>query len=396
MPDGGDAITIKIIDAVGRVPAAEWDACAAPPGAPMNPFVSHRFLDALERTGCTNAETGWLPQHLVVEDATGAVVAAAPLYLKSHSYGEYVFDHGWADAFERAGGRYYPKLQCAVPFTPVTGPRLLVRDGPRAEEYKAALVGGLIEVARRTGVSSVHVTFPTEDDARRLEAGGFLLRNGYQFHWENAGYKTFDDFLGALASRKRKAIRKERQQVTASGIAVAALTGDAIKGRHWDAFHRFYVSTYDRKWGYPYLTREFFEELGATMADRVVLVMAERNGKPVAGALNLMGSDTLYGRNWGCAVDVPFLHFECCYYQAVDFAIAHGLQRVEAGTQGPHKLQRGYLPRLTWSAHWIRDQGFRRAVADFVARERRGVERDMAGFAAHSPYRHEDGESAGD
>jgi predicted N-acyltransferase len=319
------------------------------------------------------------------------VVAAAPLYLKSHSYGEYVFDHGWADAFERAGGSYYPKLQGAVPFTPVTGPRLLARDGPRAEEYKAALVSGLIEMAKRTGVSSVHVTFPTEEDALRLEAGGFLLRNGYQFHWENAGYGTFDDFLGALASRKRKTIRKERQQVAASGIAVAALTGAAIKGRHWDAFHRFYVSTYDRKWGYPYLTREFFEEIGATMADRVVLVMAERDGKPVAGALNLMGSDTLYGRNWGCALDVPFLHFECCYYQAIDFAIAHGLARVEAGTQGPHKLQRGYLPRLTWSAHWIRDQGFRRAVADFVARERRAIERDMAGFAAHSPYRQEDG-----
>ena len=392
MPDGGDAITIKIIDDIGVVPAAEWDACAAPDGAPLNPFVTHSFLHALERTGCTNAETGWLPQHLVIEDVSGALVAAAPLYLKSHSYGEYVFDHGWADALERAGGRYYPKLQCAVPFTPVTGPRLLVRAGPRAEEYKAALVTGLVEMGRRTGVSSVHVTFTTEEDALRLEAGGFLLRNGFQFHWENDGYAAFDDFLGALASRKRKGIRKERQQVAASGIETKALTGPALKGRHWDAFHRFYVSTYDRKWGYPYLTREFFEEISTSMADRVVLMMAERNGKLVAGALNLLGSDALYGRNWGCAHDVPFLHFECCYYQAIEFAIAHGLQRVEAGTQGPHKLQRGYLPRLTWSAHWIRDANFRRAVADFLGRERRGIERDIVAYQSHSPYRHESGD----
>jgi predicted N-acyltransferase len=395
MPDGGDSIIVKIIDDIGRYAAAEWDACAAPAGAPLNPFVCHAFLHALERTGCTNAETGWLPQHLVVEDAAGALAAAAPLYLKSHSYGEYVFDHGWADAYERAGGRYYPKLQAAVPFTPVTGPRLLVRPGPRAEEHRAALVAGLIELARRMGVSSVHVTFPTEDDARRLEAGGFLLRNGFQFHWHNRGYGSFDDFLGALASRKRKAIRKERQQVAASGIEVRALTGDAIKSRHWDAFHRFYVSTYDRKWGYPYLTREFFEEIGATMADRVVLMMAERDGRPVAGALNLLGSDALYGRNWGCAEDVPFLHFEVCYYQAIDFAIAHGLERVEAGTQGPHKLQRGYLPSLTWSAHWIRDDNFRRAVADFLGRERRGIQRDMAAYASHSPYRRDEPDGAG-
>jgi uncharacterized protein len=384
MPDGSGAFTIRVVDRIAEIPAASWDACAGPD----NPFLSHAFLAALEASGSATARTGWLPQHLALEDEGGRLLAAAPLYLKGHSYGEYVFDHGWADAYRRAGGEYYPKLQCAVPFTPVTGPRLLVRpDAPAA--VADALVSGMVELARRHKVSSVHVTFPTRGEWERLAAAGFLQRTGQQFHWENAGYASFDDFLAALSSRKRKTIRKEREAALAGGIAIHTLTGRAIETRHWDAFFRFYISTSDRKWGSPYLTREFFDRIGASMADSIVLVMAEKNGKLVAGALNLRGGDTLYGRNWGCAGDFPFLHFEACYYRAIDFAIANRLQRVEAGAQGQHKIQRGYLPSPTYSAHWIRDPGFRRAVADFLARERRAVAHEMDALAELSPFRRE-------
>jgi predicted N-acyltransferase len=385
MADGSDRVTIKVVSRIAELPADEWDACAGDD----NPFLSHAFLQALEASGSATAETGWLPQHLALEDGAGRLVAAVPLYLKSHSYGEYVFDWGWASAYERAGGRYYPKLQCAVPFTPVTGPRLLLRpDSPRAAAD--TLIAGMIELARRHKVSSLHVTFPTRDECERLGAAGFLQRIGQQFHWENHDYGSFEDFLAALNSRKRKQIRRERRAAIEGGIAIETLTGGEIETRHWDAFFRFYRSTSDRKWGEAYLTRSFFDLIGARMADRIALVMAKKNGRYVAGALNLIGRETLFGRNWGCLGDFPFLHFEACYYRAIDFAIAHGLKRVEAGAQGQHKIQRGYLPVETYSAHWIRDPGFARAVADFLARERRALGAEMQALeTALSPFRRE-------
>jgi predicted N-acyltransferase len=389
MPDGREPMQIRTVETIAAVPAAAWDACA---GAD-NPFVGHAFLRALEDSRSVGPRTGWMPRHVVVEDSGGAVLAAAPMYVKGHSSGEYVFDHGWAQAFERAGGRYYPKLQVAVPFTPVPGPRLLVRPGALAEDARAALLHGLVEIAGRTGVSSLHVTFPHEDDARRLGEAGLMLRLGVQYHWANKGYGTFEDFLADLASRKRKAIRRERREALANGLTIRALTGGDIKPRHWDAFFAFYMDTGDRKWGRPYLTRAFFDCIGATMADRVVLMLAEQDGRPVAGALNLRGRDALYGRNWGCLGEFKFLHFETCYYQAIDYAIAHGLARVEAGAQGEHKIQRGYLPVPTWSAHWIRDPGFAAAVEDFLTRERAAVEAEIRGLNEYSPFRHADEQS---
>lgn len=385
MPDDGATVAVKVLARIAEVPAAQWDACAGP----GHPFVSHAFLSALEESGSVGAEAGWLPQHLIVEDEAGQVVGAAPLYLKSHSYGEYVFDHGWAEAYERAGGRYYPKLQCAVPFTPVPGPRLLARPGPRAADARDALASAMVELARRHQASSVHVTFPEPAEWARLGELGYLQRTGVQFHWHNRGYRGFEDFLAALASRKRKSIRKERREALAGGIAIHTLTGPAIRAEHWDAFFRFYVDTGNRKWGSPYLNREFFDLLGAGMAERVVLVMAEKDGQWVAGALNLLGDDALYGRNWGCLGEYKFLHFEACYYRAIDFAIERGLARVEAGAQGPHKIQRGYVPVTTYSAHWIADPGFRKAVADFLARERRHMEHERAAMAEFAPYRQE-------
>ncbi len=374
---------VRLLDGIGALPAAEWDACAASD----NPFVSHAFLAALEDSGSATAETGWAPRHLVVEDAMGRAVGVAPLYLKSHSYGEYVFDHGWADAFERAGGRYYPKLQVAVPFTPVTGPRLLVRPGPRSAAVSEALVAGLVQIAGRLGVSSLHVTFPTAAECRRLAAAGFLTRTGRQFHWMNPGYASFDDFLGALASRKRKALRRERRDALAAGLKVDTLTGTQITSEHWDAFFECYIATSDQKWGYPYLTRAFFERLGETMAEQVVLMLASRDGRTIAGAFNMLGGDTLYGRNWGALEYHPFLHFELCYYRAIDFAIERGLRRVEAGAQGPHKVARGYLPELTYSAHWIGHEGLRDAVAGFLAHERPAIDAEVDAYGELSPFR---------
>jgi predicted N-acyltransferase len=387
-PATAAAHKVRVLDGLHAIEPAAWDACAGP----ENPFLSHAFLSALEESGSVAADTGWLPRHLIVEDeAGGPPLAAAPLYLKGHSYGEYVFDHGWADAYERAGGQYYPKLLSAVPFTPVPGPRLMLRPGA-PESARGALIAAMVQLAERDNISSVHVTFPQADDYAALGAAGFLQRVGVQFHWHNRGYRDFDGFLASLSSRKRKMIRKERAAALSGGITVHALTGSAIEPRHWDAFFRFYMNTSDRKWGSAYLNREFFDLLGGRLADRVLLVMAEKNGRLVGGALNLIGTDTLYGRNWGCVGDFPFLHFECCYYQAIEFAIARGLVRVEAGAQGPHKLQRGYLPVETWSAHWICNAGFRRAVEDFLGRERRMKDREIGMLEEHSPYRHEDGQ----
>ena len=369
--DGSDRLSVKVVERLSKIRAADWDECAGSD----NPFVTHAFLDALEESNSACAETGWLPQHLALEDGNGNLLGAAPMYLKSHSYGEYVFDHGWAEAYERAGGRYYPKLQVAVPFTPVTGNRLLIRPNAPADAARL-LAAAMVEIAKRSKVSSLHVTFPARAEYELFAEAGFLQRLGRQFHWENQDYKSFDDFLGALNARKRKQIKRERREAN-DGIEIETLNGAAIKARHWDAFFRFYTSTSDKKWGAAYLTREFFDLLGQRMGERVVLVMAKQDGRYVAGALNLMGGDTLYGRNWGCLSEVPFLHFEACYYRAIDFAIARGLKRVEAGAQGSHKIQRGYLPAPTYSAHWIRDPGFAKAVEDFLKRERRAVEHEM-------------------
>ena len=384
MPDGTPEASLRLVADITAIDAAAWDACAGPD----NPFLSHAFMAALEESGSATAETGWLPQHLVLEAPDGGILGVVPLYLKGHSYGEYVFDHAWAHAYEQAGGQYYPKLQSAVPFTPVTGPRLLVHpDAPAGTAD--LLIRGLEHATVAHKVSSLHVTFPAEADWSRLGAAGWLQRIGEQYHWENDGYGSFDDFLATLNSRRRKDIRKERQRAVEGGIRLQALTGDDLKPRHWDAFFRFYINTSSRKWGDPYLTREFFARIGETMADRIVLVMAELDGRPIAGALNLIGTDTLYGRNWGCdGHDYPFLHFEACYYQAIDVAIARGLKRVEAGAQGEHKVMRGYRPVRTYSAHWIRDPGFRRAVADFLGREARAVEAGIEDLAEHLPFRH--------
>ncbi|HYC04323.1 MAG TPA: GNAT family N-acetyltransferase [Azospirillaceae bacterium] len=383
MPDGTDqSPTIQIVPRIADVTAAEWDSCAGTD----NPFVSHAFLDALEQSRSVGPRTGWLPQHLTVRDPGGRLAGAVPLYVKSHSYGEYVFDHAWANAYQRAGGQYYPKLQAAVPFTPVTGPRLLVRPDA-APDTADLLVRALESAADGNGLSGVHVTFPREAEWERLGEAGWLRRLGVQYHWENRGYGSFDDFLGTFSSRKRKAVRKERRTVAESGLEILTLTGDELKPDHWDAFFRFYTATSDRKWGSPYLTRDFFHRLGEAMPDKVVLVMAREGARWVAGALNLLGGDTLYGRNWGGIGDYPFLHFEACYYRAIDFAIERGLKRVEAGAQGEHKIQRGYLPAPTYSAHYITDPGFRRAIGDFLDRERAAIEEEMALLAAESPYR---------
>jgi uncharacterized protein len=385
-------LSVRVVDCIARVPAAAWDACAAGESAssangPENPFVSHAFLDALEQSGSVGRKAGWLPQHLVVEDASGAVLAVAPLYVKSHSQGEYVFDHGWAEAYERAGGRYYPKLQVAAPFTPVPGPRLLVRPGRREREARAALISALVSTVENSGLSSLHVTFPTRAESDLLEQVGFLTRIGVQYHWLNNGYAEFDDFLAALNSRKRKAIRKERAAVADYGLGIRAYEGAELSTKHWDAFFAFYMDTGSRKWGRPYLNRDFFARIADTLSDRIVLMLAEKDGQLVAGALNLKGPQALYGRNWGCLEDYRFLHFELCYYRAIDYAIAHKLPRVEAGAQGEHKIQRGYLPTETYSSHWIADRRLKAAISDFLDRERSYIAEEKAALDDMSPYR---------
>ncbi|MBV9862968.1 MAG: N-acetyltransferase [Alphaproteobacteria bacterium] len=384
MNDSGETVTIRVHSAIAEVPAEAWDGCAGD----VNPSLSHVFLNALEESGSATARSGWKPQHLSLEDPQGRIVGAVPMYLKNHSYGEYIFDYGWADAYERAGGRYYPKLLAAVPFTPVPGARLLV--APEAPpETRRHLIAGMIELARQHKISSLHVNFPQTEDLHALEQAGFLQRMGQQFHWTNNGYGSFDDYLAALTARKRKAVKKERREAVEGGLAIDVLTGADLTPPVWDAFYRFYLATSDRKWGSPYLNRRFFALIGERMPDKIVLIMARRGREYVAGAFNLLGKDTIYGRNWGSYGDYKFLHFECCYYQAIEFAITHGLQRVEAGAQGPHKLQRGYLPVPTYSAHWLPDPGFRRAVAQFLAREREMVEHKIEHLAEYSPFRQE-------
>src|SRR5690242_13723669 len=386
-------LRIRVLPSISELPAAAWDACANPglrepgPALPYNPFIAHDFLSALEISGSAVAKAGWQPQHLVLEDETGAVLGVVPCYLKSHSRGEYVFDRGWAEAYERAGGDYYPKLQVSVPFTPATGRRLLVAPGLQNGEREAALAQGLVELCRLREASSVHVTFMPEPEWHLLAERGFLKRTDQQFHWENAGYASFDEFLGALASRKRKVLKRERREALVNGIEVDWLTGSDLTEAVWDDFFAFYMDTGSRKWGRPYLTREFFSLVGEKMADRILLVMAKRAGRYIAGAINFIGSETLFGRHWGAIEHHPFLHFELCYYQAIDFAIANKLQRVEAGAQGEHKIARGYMPATTHSAHYIADPALRRAIADYLVRERAYMAAVGAELAATAPFR---------
>jgi len=406
-------LRIKVAQSLADVPATDWDACAgdiahSPAKAKdeieltsednfssqlstrrqvNNPFVTHGFLSSLEESNSVGPRAGWQPRHLLLEDVSGHLLGVAPCYVKNHSRGEYVFDHGWADAFERAGGDYYPKLQVSVPFTPATGPRLLARAGPLAEAVRGALADALAEITTASGLSSAHVTFLTEPEWRLLGERGYLQRTDQQFHWENAGYGNFDNFLGRLSSRKRKTIRRERKEALPTGIEVHRLTGPDLTEDVWDAFFAFYMETGSRKWGRPYLTRDFFSIVSEKMRDRILLVMAKRAGRWIAGAINFLGHDTIYGRNWGAIEHHPFLHFELCYYQAIDYAIEHKLERVEAGAQGEHKLARGYLPKTTYSAHFIADPALRRAVAEYLSRERAYVQAASEELAAGAPFR---------
>jgi predicted N-acyltransferase len=378
---------VRVCRRVAEIGREAWDACAANPAYAGNPFIRFDFLHSLEESNCVAERTGWGPQHLSVEDGEGRIAAVMPLYLKSHSQGEYIFDHAWADAYQRAGGRYYPKLLSAAPFTPATGARLLARPDVDAGEARAVLLGGALAVCREYGASSLHVNFPTEPEWRWMGGQGLALREGQQYHWRNEGYGDFDDFLAALSSGRRKTIRRERRDAQA-GLEILPLTGAELTEEHWDAFFAFYMDTGSRKWGRPYLNRRFFSLLQERMADRVLLVMARRGRRWIAGALNLIGDDCLFGRNWGCVEDVPFLHFELCYYQAIEWAIARGLPRVEAGAQGEHKIARGYLPAPVYSAHYIADPALREPVEQYLERERAGVEAEMEWLAEeYSPFR---------
>ncbi|TRD22410.1 GNAT family N-acetyltransferase [Palleronia caenipelagi] len=386
--DDAEQITVTSHHGLASIDAADWDACACPEaadGRPLDPFTTHRFLSALERSGSVGPGTGWEPHHLTIQQR-GETIACTPLYAKGHSQGEYIFDHSWAHAYERAGGQYYPKLQIAVPFTPATGRRLLVRPGYE-QIGRAALVEGAVHVAAENDVSSLHLTFCTGDEAAALGDMGLLHRLGQQYHWEDAGYGNFDGFLAALSSRKRKTIRKERRSADEADLKIVNLTGDDLKPHHWDHFWAFYQDTGARKWGQPYLTRAFFEEAQATLRDDMLLMLALDGDTPVAGALNFIGRETLYGRYWGCLREVPFLHFELCYYRAIDWALANGLHRVEAGAQGEHKLARGYLPTPVHSVHWIADPGLRRAVEQYLMAERDAVGEEIEILTDYGPFR---------
>jgi uncharacterized protein len=380
-------LRVRVLASITDIAAPVWDACAGGDGA--NPFTRHAFLAALEASRSAVARTGWHPQHLVGETADGKVAGVVPCYLKTHSRGEYVFDHGWAAAYERAGGRYYPKLQVSVPFTPASGRRLLIAPDAAEAATRSALARGLLEVCSLRDASSVHVTFMTEPEWQQLGDGcGYLKRTDQQFHWENGGFCTFDDFLAALSSRKRKTIRRERREaLAANGVEVKWLTGSDLTEDAWDAFFSFYQDTGSRKWGSPYLTRQFFSMIGRTMAKDTVLIMARRRGRYIAGALNFIGDGTLFGRHWGAVEHHPFLHFEICYYQAIEFAIAHKLARVEAGAQGEHKLARGYLPTTTYSAHYIANAALRQAVANYLDHERAYVAEAGRELMEASPFR---------
>ncbi len=378
---------VRVHRRVAEIGREGWEACTSNAEYASNPFIGYDFIDALEQSGCAVAQTGWAPHHLAVEDEAGQVAAVMPLYLKSHSQGEYVFDHSWADAYHRAGGRYYPKLQCAAPFSPVTGPRMMVRADVDPVIAKRTLLGGAVSLCERLEASSVHVTFPSKADWDFLGGEGLLQRQDQQYHWHNNGYETFDDFLGALSSNRRKTIRRERRDAQA-GLEIVGLTGKDLTEEAWDAFYQFYEDTGARKWGRPYLNRPFFSMMGERMADQVLLIMAKRDGRYIAGALNLLGGDCIYGRNWGAVEDVPFLHFELCYYQAIEHAIRLGLPRVEAGAQGQHKIARGYLPAPVYSAHFIADPALREPVRRYLDQERAAVQNEMNWLSEeYSPFK---------
>ena len=378
---------VRVHRRVAEIGREGWEACTSNPEYASNPFIGYDFIDSLELSGCAVAQTGWAPHHLAVEDEAGQVAAVMPLYLKSHSQGEYVFDHSWADAYHRAGGRYYPKLQCAAPFSPVTGPRMMVRADVDPVIAKRTLLGGAVSLCERLEASSVHVTFPSKADWDFLGGEGLLQRQDQQYHWHNNGYETFDDFLGALSSNRRKTIRRERRDAQA-GLEIVGLTGKDLTEEAWDAFYQFYEDTGARKWGRPYLNRPFFSMMGERMADQVLLIMAKRDGRYIAGALNLLGGDCIYGRNWGAVEDVPFLHFELCYYQAIEHAIRLGLPRVEAGAQGQHKIARGYLPAPVYSAHFIADPALREPVRRYLDQERAAVQNEMDWLSEeYSPFK---------
>ncbi len=381
-PHDENRTTARILHSIDEIDAADWDSCAA--RYTYNPFVTHKFLNALEASSSACARTGWQPFHIALEQED-MLLGVVPMYLKNHSQGEYVFDYGWADALQRAGGTYYPKMQVSIPFTPATGPRLLTRENKPA--HSELMLSACMQIARQIDVSSIHITFMPEDEWQQAGQLGFLQRMDQQFHWHNGGYTCFDDFLTEFASKKRKNVRRERREALANGIDIEWLTGADLTEAHWDAFFSFYVDTGSRKWGSPYLTREFFSHISQVMADDVLLIMAKRNHRYIAGAINFIGGDTLFGRNWGCIEDHRFLHFEVCYYQAIDFAITHGLKKVEAGAQGAHKVARGYLPQATYSAHWIAEPRFRDAVARFLDEERSYVSQDIAHVEAHTPFK---------
>lgn len=381
-----EPIEIRILPNLADITAKEWDACACPEaGRPVDPFTTHRFLLALENSGSVGAGTGWIPRHITAY-LGDQLIGVAPAYAKSHSQGEYVFDHSWADAYMRAGGQYYPKLQVTVPFTPATGRRFLTRDGHQTLG-QSALLQGAVQLAAENQLSSMHISFCTEAEAQAGTEMGLMHRIGQQFHWVNNDYKSFDGFLASLSSRKRKNIRRERAQAQEFGGTIHSLTGDDITPEHLAAFWQFYQDTGARKWGTPYLTREFFDIAHQTLRHDILLVMAQRNGKWVAGALNFIGADTLFGRYWGCTEHHPALHFELCYYTAIDHAIAQGFTRVEAGAQGEHKLARGYLPVATHSLHWINDEGFRGAVAQFLEHEREAVDEEIEIMTSYGPFK---------
>jgi predicted N-acyltransferase len=381
--------SLKAYGSIQEIGQEDWDQCANPPAATevFDPFVSFAFLHALEKSGSASATSGWAPYHLAIHHDSKGICGVIPMYLKSHSQGEYVFDYAWADAFERAGGRYYPKLQISIPFTPVTGRRLLIADIEDAKDVEEHLLAGLMQIAEKMDVSSIHLTFLSKSQYLSVGELGFLQRTHNQFHWLNNDYHDFDDFLSHLSSKKRKNIRRERRLALSSGVEIECLTGSQIQEVHWDAFYEFYLDTGGRKWGSPYLTRSFFSEIGDTMPENILLVMCRREGRYIAGAINFIGGDCLYGRNWGCTEHHPMLHFEVCYYQAIQFAIERGLKRVEAGAQGEHKLARGYLPTHTYSAHWIVNQSFRSAVSGFLEQERDHIDEEIDYMSGHSPFR---------
>ncbi|WP_262695576.1 GNAT family N-acetyltransferase [Kordiimonas aquimaris] len=380
---------ISFVQSLEEITASEWDMC----NTTHNPFTSYAFLHALEQSNSVGDSTGWSPYHMIIrssETVDATIAACMPMYLKGHSYGEYVFDHGWADAYERAGGQYYPKLQSCAPFTPATGQRLLINNNCAPEHHealKSALLGGLQQITQKLGLSSAHLTFVPEDEAITAEQNGFLIRHDQQFHWYNRDYESFESFLAQLSSRKRKQIKKERRTVHETDIQIETITGQEINEAHWDAFYEFYIDTGARKWGQPYLTRSFFSAIGKAMPDKIVLFLCKRADRYIAGALNFLGPDTIYGRQWGCIEDHPYLHFETCYYRAIEYAIKHKLRHVEAGAQGAHKLARGYEPVRTFSAHYIQNDSFQTAVAHFLEQEREGIAGEINYLSTKTPFK---------